>query len=116
MAHTILAFLLASATAATLGCRLCRNFPSQRLRGSCFAEHSARALCAPRNDERLEIHHHVIALDRYGDGLGDIRSLHHGSTGLDIDRIGAGAEALRVAIGLAGADVEFPAVPGAADD
>src|SRR6267154_4136276 len=86
------------------------------LLAGCFAEHSARALCAPRNDERLKIHHHVIALDRYGDGLGDIRSLHHGSTGLDIDRIGAGAEALRVAIGLAGADVEFPAVPGAADD
>src|SRR5690242_4394216 len=32
--QTILAFLLASATAATLGCRRCLSFPSQRLRGS----------------------------------------------------------------------------------
>src|SRR5207245_11481173 len=31
-------------------------------------------------------------------------------------RIGAGAKALGVAIGLPGADVELPAVPGAADD
>src|SRR5947209_18785021 len=31
-------------------------------------------------------------------------------------RIGPGAEALRVAIGLPGADVEFPAMPGTAQD
>ena len=49
-------------------------------------------------------------------GLGDIRPLHHARSRLDIDRIGPGAKALGVAVGLAGADVEFPAVPGAADD
>src|SRR5262249_24848208 len=64
----------------------------------------------------LQIDDDVIALDRDLDGLGDIRALHHRRARLDIDRIGLHAEAARIAIGLAGADVEFPAVPGAADD
>src|SRR3954453_20600959 len=64
----------------------------------------------------LQIHHHVIALHRHCERLGDIRPLHHARTRFDIDRIGAGAKALGVAVGLSGADIEFPAVPGAADD
>jgi len=31
-----------------------------------------------RNDARLQIYHHVIALDRHRDRLRHIRSLHHG--------------------------------------
>ena len=48
MAQAIRAFLLASATAATLGCRRSRSLPSQRLLGSCLAagpaEHGTRTM------------------------------------------------------------------------
>src|SRR6516165_4953715 len=64
----------------------------------------------------LQIHHHVIAFDGDFDGLRDIWALHHGGAWLDIDGIGLHAEAAGIAIGLAGADVELPAMPGAADD
>ena len=63
-----------------------------------------------------DIHHHVIAFHRHRQGLGDVRPLHHGRARLDIDRVSAGAKAFGVAVRLAGADVEFPAVPGAAED
>src|SRR5882724_7707015 len=68
------------------------------------------------NDARLQIHHHVIAFDRHGERLRHVWPLHHGRSRLDIDRIGTRAKAFGVAIGLAGADVEFPAMPWAADD
>mgnify|MGYP006325988801 CR=1 FL=1 len=45
-------------------------------------------------------------------GPGDIAVLDI----LDLDRVGANACVLRIEVGLAGADVELPAVPGAADD
>src|SRR5258708_20689319 len=67
-------------------------------------------------ERRLQIHHHVIALDRALDGLRHIRPLHHGRARLDIDGIGLGAKPLWVAVGLPGADIELPAVPGAEDD
>ena len=66
--------------------------------------------------QRLKIDHHVIALDRHRESLGDIRPLHNVSARLDIDWIGLDPEAFGIAVGLAGADVELPAVPGAADD
>src|SRR5690348_9681946 len=64
----------------------------------------------------LQLHHDIVALDRDLDGLGDIRALHDRGARLDIDGIGFYAEAARIAVGLARADVELPAVPGAADD
>ena len=64
----------------------------------------------------LQIHHHVVALDRHRERLGDIGPLHHAGAGLDMRGIGFDAKAFGVAIGLAGADVELPAVPGAAQD
>jgi hypothetical protein len=66
--------------------------------------------------QSLKIHHHVIAFDRDLDGLGDIRPLHHSRARLNIDRIGFHAKTAPIAVGLAGADVELPAMPGAADD
>src|SRR5882757_6906711 len=64
----------------------------------------------------LEFDHHVIALDLYRDRLRNIRPLDHARARLDMRRIRFHAEAAGIAIGLAGADVEFPAVPGTADD
>src|SRR6186713_2136578 len=64
----------------------------------------------------LQIHHHVIALDRNLDGLRNVRTFHDGRARLDGRRIGPRAETFWIAIGLSGADVEFPAMPGAADD
>jgi hypothetical protein len=66
--------------------------------------------------QSLKIHHHVIAFDRDLDGLGDIRPHHHSRARLNIDRIGFHAKTAPIAVGLAGADVELPAMPGAADD
>src|SRR5712671_716672 len=63
-----------------------------------------------------QIHHHIIALDRHRDRLRHVRSLHHARPRLDIGGIGFCAKPFGVAVGLAGADIEFPAVPGAADD
>lgn len=64
----------------------------------------------------LKLHHHVVTLDLDGDRLGDIRPLHDARARLDMSRIRLDAEAAGVAVGLAGAHVEFPAVPGATDD
>src|ERR1700756_534504 len=71
---------------------------------------------APRNDEPSEIDDDVVALDSHRDRLGDIRPLHDGGARLDIHRIRLHAEAARIAVALAGTDVELPAVPGAAED
>src|SRR5690348_6284481 len=65
---------------------------------------------------QLQLHHHVIVFHRDLDGLRDIWPLHEICARLDVDGIGAGAKALRLAPGLAGTDIEFPAVPGTADD
>src|SRR6266403_1865655 len=80
------------------------------------AHPSRRALSRAPRDEASQVHHHVVAFHRDRDGLRDVRPLHHARAGLDIDWIGFRPEPLRIAIGLTGADIEFPAVPGAADD
>src|SRR5882724_6009496 len=74
------------------------------------------ALLAMTRIRRSQIHHHIIAFHRDLDRLRHIRALHHACARLDVDGIGLGAETLRVAIGLPGADIEFPAMPGTADD
>src|SRR5689334_17219619 len=72
-------------------------------------------MAAPRL-QPLQLHHHVVAVDLDLDGFGDIRPLHDSRAGLDRRRIRPRAKAAGVAIGLPGADIEFPAMPGAADD
>src|SRR5262249_2494294 len=75
-----------------------------------------RCFASPRNDGRLQLHHHVVALDPHGNRLGDIGAFDDVCAGLDMRRIRLDAEPARVAVGLSGAYVEFPAVPRAADD
>src|SRR5215470_386029 len=60
--------------------------------------------------------HDVVAFDRHRHGFGDVRPGNQPRPRLDRDRVAARAKAARVAPGLAGANVEFPAVPRAADD
>ena len=62
------------------------------------------------------LHHHVVVLDADRHGFGHIGPGHQPRARLHRDRIGTRAHAGGVAPGLAGADVELPAVPGAADD
>src|SRR3954451_3803035 len=64
----------------------------------------------------LQLHHDVVALDFHRYRLGNVRPLHHARSRLDMRGISLHAEAARVAVGLAGADVELPAMPGAAND
>src|SRR5215472_9598623 len=59
---------------------------------------------------------HVVALDRNRHGLGDVGAGDELRSGLHRDRVAARAHARRITPGLAGAHVEFPAMPGAADD
>src|SRR5262249_1605511 len=54
--------------------------------------------------------------DRSRHGLGDVGAGDEPRAGLDRDRVAARAHARGIAPGLAGADIELPAVPGAADD
>src|SRR6478609_4093277 len=56
----------------------------------------------------------VAVLDVNRKGLGDVRTLGQRFAVLDYDRVGPDLDALRVEPGLPGAHVEFPAVPGAA--
>ena len=65
---------------------------------------------------RSQIDHHVVAFHRHRERLRDVRSRHHTGARLDMDRIGLDPKPAGIAVGLAGADVELPAVPGAADD
>src|SRR5262245_65930560 len=58
----------------------------------------------------------VVLLDRDGEGLGDVRALGQLGAGLDLDRELPRLPGLRIAPGLAGANVELPAVPGAAQE
>src|SRR5262245_26992982 len=64
----------------------------------------------------LHLNHHVILFDLHREGLGHIGPLHQfgacGDGGLELPDL----EILRVAPGLAGADDELPAVPGAAQE
>src|SRR4029079_16820370 len=58
----------------------------------------------------------VVVLDADRHGLGHIGPGHQPCARLHRDGIGTRTHAGGIAPGLAGADVELPAVPGAADD
>src|SRR3954466_2584485 len=58
----------------------------------------------------------VILLNRHGDRFGDVGTLHQRIAGGDLHRVLSGLDARRLAPGLSVADVEFPAMPGAAND
>src|SRR5205085_5132787 len=64
----------------------------------------------------LQIEHQIILLDRDREGLGDVGPLHQLRAGLDRDGKLSRAGGIRIAPGLPGADVELPAVPGAAQE
>ena len=71
---------------------------------------------ARRDPVTLQIDDDVIVLDRDLQRLGDVGPLHDAGAGLDVHRVGLHPEAFGIAVGLPGADVEFPAVPRAAHD
>src|SRR5262245_2736457 len=58
----------------------------------------------------------VVVLDPHRHGFGNIGAGDQARSRLDLDGVAAGADAGGIAPRLAGADVEFPAVPGAADN
>src|SRR5262249_52899571 len=64
----------------------------------------------------LEIDDEVVFLDLDGERLGDVGPLHQVRARLNRDLELAGLHRLGVAPGLAGADVELPAVPRAANE
>src|SRR5262249_8943552 len=72
--------------------------------------HSTRASCIA---DRLEFDYHVLLLDGHRHRLGDIRALDHVGASGNLRRIGPRPHLGRLAPGLAGADIELPAVPGA---
>src|SRR6185437_4520940 len=63
-----------------------------------------------------DLHHDVFVLDRDREGFRHIRAFHDARPRRDFHRIAAHRHLLRVAPGLAGAHVELPAVPRAAQD
>src|SRR5262245_66431553 len=62
------------------------------------------------------LYHHVVVLDRDRHGLGHIGAGDEPRSRLHRNVVPARAHARRITPGLAGAHVEFPAVPGAADN
>src|SRR3954447_15458606 len=60
--------------------------------------------------------HHVVVLDADPEGLGHIGAFDQLGALLDRDAEAARLDLVGIAPGLAGADVELPGVPGAADD
>src|SRR5919106_6924620 len=60
--------------------------------------------------------HHIVLIDAHLEGLGDIGPLDDAAARLDAAGIAPCPGAGGVAPGLAGAEIELPAVPGAADD
>src|SRR4029079_4975746 len=60
--------------------------------------------------------HHVFILDADPERLCDIRPFDQLRSLLHRNTVTARLDLFRVAPGLSGADVEFPGVPGAADD
>src|SRR5262249_25929400 len=62
------------------------------------------------------LHHHVVVLDLDRHGLCDVGARDQPRSRLHRNVVPARANARRITPGLAGAHVEFPAVPGAADD
>src|ERR1051326_4559745 len=75
-----------------------------------FAKLSAEA------KSRLSLDHHVFFFDRNGKCLGSIRALDEVLAGFDAYVVNLGSGSRRVAPGLPGTHVEFPAVPGTAQD
>src|SRR5690348_4603122 len=65
---------------------------------------------------RLRLDHYVVVFDRHRKRLGLVGPLDQLGAGLDRYRVLARTQALRVAPGAAGSDVELPRMPGAADD
>src|SRR5205085_1511698 len=62
------------------------------------------------------LHHNVLILDPERKRLGLVRPFDQLRALRDRHRVFARAQPLRIAPGLAGADVEFPRMPWAADD
>src|SRR5262245_29008538 len=62
------------------------------------------------------LYHHVVVLDLDRHGLGDVGAGDEPRSRLHQNVVPARAHARRITPGLAGAHVEFPAVPGTADD
>src|ERR1700752_3657834 len=63
---------------------------------------------------RLHVEDDVLLLDAHGNGLRGERALRQRFAGHDLHLIGACLDAFGMAPGLAGLDIELPAVPGAA--
>ena len=70
----------------------------------------SRSTCALHLDDE------VVLLDRHREGLGDVGTLHQLLARLDRDLELPRPRRFRIAPGLAGADVELPAVPRAAQE
>src|SRR5262245_50665043 len=64
----------------------------------------------------LDVDDEVVLLDGDGEGLSDVGALHQVGSGLDLDGELPRLHGLGIAPGLAGANVELPAVPGAAEE
>ena len=64
----------------------------------------------------LNLHHHIALLDRHIEGFRHKGPFGHRRARLDAYIVFGGLDAIRFTHGLAGADVEFPAMPGTADD
>src|SRR5882724_11420525 len=75
----------------------------------------------PMNSRRLilpptsRLDHHVVVLDTDPERLGDVGALDQPGALLHRDAEAARLDLVGIAPGLAGADVELPGVPGAAD-
>src|SRR5215475_3021177 len=67
-----------------------------------------------RRSNPRQIDHEIILLHRHCEGLGNIGAFDEARPRLDRDAELAGAGGVGIAPGLAGADIELPAVPGAA--
>src|SRR5260364_240887 len=79
---------------------------------------STRASCIPfqRSAPPSELDDDVVVLDRDGVALGDVRAFHEVPAGLALDVVVAQPRGAWVAPGLAGGELELPAVPGAAQE
>src|SRR5262249_21564812 len=71
---------------------------------------------APYAGSASHLDHHVWLLDRHRKCLADIGARDHLAAGFDRDRELADRQLLRIAVGLAGRDLELPAVPRAAQE
>jgi hypothetical protein len=63
----------------------------------------------------LEFHDHVLLFHDYRDGFRDVRTLNHTLSLSDLHGITADGDLRRIAIALAGTDIELPPMPRAAE-